>query len=393
MGERKGAGDQFGQDGSRPRGPQPVVDAVGLRCRHDRPIQRLERSVGPTEECPCPQSQRAAHAPPVGVGTLFDPTVRTGSQTFDSSAVGAAQRSGSGRRHKAPLFFALRAGSPPGQGRPVAGLAHRALGPAGTGRAVLAAVGASAGPPRRTRRADRPSGSDELARATPPTDSTGGEVPLEARHAQLTFFVMGPPGDGFHPPAATAATLGARSAHRAQRLACFPPAVDGLDHPATPTRRGQLAAPAPFTQSPFVGGDEIETCPHAPGAGWFGKDRSPCSQLLHQATDHRRCTGVKRRRAGIERTGEDGKGTWARGDGIEGLERTGSRDAGIDLCHPGNDELADGPPALVVHDELSRTTRARRGRISREAALEVVADGASVTPRAGTTSIRSAGLQ
>lgn len=248
------------------------MDAVGLWCRHDGLIQRLEASIGPTEECSCPQRQRATHALPVGVGTVLYPTARAGGQTGNPRAIGAALRSGSWWKDEPSLFPAVPAHAPSGQSRPVAGLAHRAFGPAGTGRALLAAMRASAGPPRRAGRADRPSGSDELARATPPTDSTGGKVPLEARYTQLTLFVVGPPGDGLHPVAPRAATFGARSTHRTQGLALFPSSVDGFDDSTAPAGRRQLTAPAPLAHAPLVGGDEIEAGPCAPGAGRFGND-------------------------------------------------------------------------------------------------------------------------
>ena len=185
VGERHRPGDELLQDGSGTRRAQPVVHAVGLRCRDDRFVERLEGPARLSEQLSGPQRQGAAHAVSVGVEPLLHAAVRTDGQSRHSGTQRAACGGRSGRNDQPALLPAIAALAASSKGRPVARLAHRPLGPAGTCRALLSAVSAAARSPRAARHADGSASGDEVAdeRAASLTASSAGGMAGE--HSML----------------------------------------------------------------------------------------------------------------------------------------------------------------------------------------------------------------
>ena len=129
VGEGELAGGDFAQEAGRRRAAQPVVGAVRLGCCHDRLVDGPERPVDLPDELGRTAGERAPYATAVEVEPFFGTTRPAGGQWGDAGAVGAPASARAGGRHQTALGPTALTGPPPGQGGPVARLAHRPLGP------------------------------------------------------------------------------------------------------------------------------------------------------------------------------------------------------------------------------------------------------------------------
>ena len=229
------------------------------------PRRRPERPVDLPDELGRTGSERTTYAAAVQVRPFFGPPGPAGGQGGDAGAAGTEPGSGARGRHQAALGPTSLTGPPPGQGSPVAGLAHRPLGPTGASRPVLSAVGTAAQPFGRARHADGPAGSHEVARAFPPAHCASGQRAVETAVAQFTLAVVGTAGDLPLPSTARAGPLGPGRANRAQGLTDRPATSHRFDDPAACTSGSGVAVAAWAAEPAHIRSRELGV--GAPAAG------------------------------------------------------------------------------------------------------------------------------